>query len=82
MGERLKVGVVGVGSLGQWHARIYSELETAELVGVYDVDPDRAAEIANRGQDCLEKENRIRAEITEGKSTLAQVQNLLRWEKV
>ena len=50
--------------------------------GVLVVPKDRAAEIANRGQDCLEKENRIRAEITEGKSTLAQVANLLRWEKV
>jgi len=50
--------------------------------GVLVVPKERAAEIANRGQDCLEKENRIRAEITEGKSTLAQVQNLLRWEKV
>jgi len=50
--------------------------------GVLIIARDRAAEIANRGQDCLEKENRIRAEITEGKSTLAQVQNLLRWEKV
>jgi len=50
--------------------------------GVLVVPKDRAVEIANRGQDCLEKENRVRAEITEGRSTLAQVQNLLRWEKV
>jgi len=49
--------------------------------GVLVVPKERAAEIANRGQDCLEKENRIRSEITEGQSTLAQVQNLLRWEK-
>ncbi len=50
--------------------------------GVLVVPKERAAEIANRGQDCLEKENRIRSEITDGKSTLAQVANLLRWEKV
>jgi 3-hexulose-6-phosphate synthase / 6-phospho-3-hexuloisomerase len=50
--------------------------------GVLVVPKDRAAEIANRGQDCLEKENRIRAEITDGNSTLARVANLLRWEKV
>ena len=49
--------------------------------GVLVVPKDRAVEIANRGQDCFEKENRIRAEITDGKSTLAQVANLLRWEK-
>lgn len=46
MSRRVKVGVVGVGSLGQHHARIYSQLEGAELVGLYDVSPDRAQEIA------------------------------------
>ena len=48
MAEKLKVGVFGVGSLGQWHARIYSELPTAHLVGVHDANPDRAREIAER----------------------------------
>lgn len=42
------VGVVGVGSLGQWHARIFSELSETELVGVYDVDTARAREVAER----------------------------------
>ncbi len=44
----VKVGVVGVGSLGQWHARVYSELDATELVGVCDADPERAREIAER----------------------------------
>ena len=48
MTRRLKVGVIGVGSLGQHHARIYSELDCVELVGVYDVNPERAAEIAQK----------------------------------
>ena len=46
MNRRIKVGVVGVGSLGQHHARIYAEMPEAELVGVYDADMDRAAKIA------------------------------------
>ena len=46
MRDRLKVAVFGVGSLGQWHAAKYAAIEDAELVGVYDVDPARAAEIA------------------------------------
>ena len=50
--------------------------------GVLVVPKSRAAEIANRGQDCLERENRIRAEIIGGKTTLTRVANLLRWEKV
>jgi len=41
----------------------------------------RAAEMANRGMDCLEMENRLRQEIISGSSTLGQVQQLLRWEK-
>ncbi|NQU39597.1 MAG: Gfo/Idh/MocA family oxidoreductase [Lentisphaerae bacterium] len=46
MGCRVKVAVFGVGSLGQWHAAKYDAMEEAELVGVFDVDPARAAEIA------------------------------------
>ena len=48
MSKTVKTGVFGVGSLGQWHARIYSELEEVELVGVHDTDPARAEEIAKR----------------------------------
>lgn len=43
---RLACGVVGVGFLGQHHARIYNELDGCELVGVYDVDAARAKEVA------------------------------------
>ena len=45
---KLKCGVAGVGYLGQHHARIYSELDSAELVGIYDNNPDRAQEIAQK----------------------------------
>ena len=48
MSESLRVGVFGVGSLGQWHARIYSELPRAELVGVFDLDPARCRDVAER----------------------------------
>lgn len=42
----LRMGVIGVGYLGQHHARIYSELDDAELVAVADVDSERAKNIA------------------------------------
>ncbi len=48
MTRKIRVGVFGVGSLGQNHARIYSEMPEAELVGVLDVDADRAAQIARK----------------------------------
>ncbi len=44
----LKVGVIGVGHLGKHHARIYSELDDVELVGVADVLAERAESIASQ----------------------------------
>ncbi len=38
----LRVGVIGLGPIGNLHARIYSEDPLAELVGVCDVQKDRA----------------------------------------
>ena len=49
--------------------------------GLVVVPRERAAEIANRALDVLEHENRVREEIRRG-STLGQVQNLERWERV
>ncbi|ELZ31621.1 oxidoreductase [Halogeometricum pallidum JCM 14848] len=43
----IDVGVIGVGSMGQNHARIYSEMWEANLVGVADADVERAGEIAS-----------------------------------
>jgi predicted dehydrogenase len=42
---KIKCGVVGVGSLGQHHARIYSTLPGAELAGIFETSDARAAEI-------------------------------------
>jgi len=44
-GARVRCGVVGVGSLGQHHARIYASLPGAELAGIYEVDGARAQAI-------------------------------------
>ncbi len=44
--HRLRVGVVGVGYLGRFHALIYSRLADVELVGVVDVDAARAQAVA------------------------------------
>jgi predicted dehydrogenase len=42
----IRVAVIGVGHLGKHHARIYSELEGVELLGVVDIQPERVKEIA------------------------------------
>ncbi|MEO8294071.1 MAG: Gfo/Idh/MocA family oxidoreductase [Gemmatimonadota bacterium] len=48
MKARLPVGVIGVGALGSHHARHLGSLPGAELVGVYDISPERATEVAAR----------------------------------
>jgi 3-hexulose-6-phosphate synthase/6-phospho-3-hexuloisomerase len=48
--------------------------------GVVVVPKEEAVEIANRAQDILERENRVREEIKEG-STLSKVLSLKKWEK-
>ena len=46
--SRVRVGVIGVGHLGAVHARVYSQLHSAQLVGVCDLAADRAREIGER----------------------------------
>jgi predicted dehydrogenase len=43
---RLPVGVIGVGALGQHHARHLAGLREVRLVGVCDIDAGRAAKVA------------------------------------
>jgi predicted dehydrogenase len=43
--SKIRCGVVGTGSLGQHHARIYAALEECELVGIVESDDARAAEM-------------------------------------
>jgi len=44
--NKVRVGVIGVGYLGRFHALRWKEIETAELVGVSDLDLERAQEVA------------------------------------
>ena len=44
--SRIKTAVIGVGALGRHHLRWLSQLDESELVGLYDIDEDRAAEYA------------------------------------
>ncbi len=41
-----KIGVIGVGYLGRFHAQKYAAAENCQLVGVYDASADRAQEVA------------------------------------
>ena len=44
--EPLPVGVIGVGNHGSRHAKCYADVRGARLVGVYDILPERGAQIA------------------------------------
>ena len=48
--KQLRVGVIGVGHLGQHHARLYAALSGATLAGVADIDQDRARTVGERHQ--------------------------------
>ena len=52
--EKIKVGVVGVGYFGQFHAGKYAKMDAVDLVGVVDIDPARARTVAKecRTQSC------------------------------
>ncbi|RLI67756.1 MAG: gfo/Idh/MocA family oxidoreductase, partial [Candidatus Gerdarchaeota archaeon] len=44
----LRIGVVGVGHLGKFHAEKYARMEGVELVGIADIVADRAHDVASR----------------------------------
>jgi predicted dehydrogenase len=46
--KKIRVGVVGVGHIGSNHARLYSDVPTAEFTAIYDADPARANSIAKK----------------------------------
>ncbi|MFH1612389.1 MAG: bifunctional hexulose-6-phosphate synthase/ribonuclease regulator, partial [bacterium] len=48
--------------------------------GVIVIPQQKVVEIANRAMDILERENKIKREIQEGK-TLSEIVELLKWEK-
>jgi predicted dehydrogenase len=45
---KISVGVVGVGYLGWFHAQKYAALKKADLIGVVDINPVRAREVADK----------------------------------
>lgn len=50
--SRLRMGVVGVGALGQHHARLLSELESVKLIAVADPHAEQGQRVAD---DCCTK---------------------------
>ncbi len=48
MGRKLRAGVIGVGTFGSLHARMYAELESVDLVAVADIQAERTQLLASQ----------------------------------
>ena len=46
--KKIRVGVIGVGYLGTFHAEKYNNMANVDLVGVVDIDQTRARSAAKR----------------------------------
>ena len=46
--KKLRVGVIGVGYLGKFHAEKYSKMDNVDLIGVVDVNRERAKKVAKK----------------------------------
>ncbi len=46
--QPINAGVIGVGKMGQHHARVYKEIPGVRLTGIADADDDRATQIATK----------------------------------
>ena len=44
--EKVKIGVIGVGHLGRWHVQQLKMIDRADLVGIFDSNPERSRQIA------------------------------------
>jgi predicted dehydrogenase len=62
--REIRVAVVGAGEFGRNHARVYRELATVVLAGVFDQDAERAKQIAQEfGTKAFEEIEELRGEV-------------------
>jgi predicted dehydrogenase len=45
--DKIKIGVIGTGHLGQLHTKMFKQIEACELIGVYDSDQKKAVSVAS-----------------------------------
>ncbi len=56
----LRVGVIGVGTMGRHHIRIVSQTPNVALAGLYEIDPDRARHFCSEyGCDAFDSLDRL-----------------------
>jgi len=63
--EKLKIGVIGAGHLGNFHVKMLKEIPNCELIGIFDQDTIRANEVAAANQvKCFNSIDELLQEIT------------------
>ncbi|MBN1897535.1 MAG: Gfo/Idh/MocA family oxidoreductase [Spirochaetes bacterium] len=45
---KLKIGIIGVGHMGQYHLNIFSNLPEVAIAGIYDTNEERLLDLGNR----------------------------------
>lgn len=45
--NKIKVGVIGTGHLGKLHTKMFKQIGSCELVGIYDANPDQAKAVSD-----------------------------------
>ena len=64
IGNQVRIGVIGVGHLGQHHVKHYKTLDNVELIGVFDIDRERSSEISKKfGVKVFDELNSILEEV-------------------
>ncbi|MBI2429718.1 MAG: Gfo/Idh/MocA family oxidoreductase [Ignavibacteriales bacterium] len=48
MKTKLNIGVIGVGHLGSLHSKMYNEIDSANFVGLFDVNEEKRKEISSK----------------------------------
>ena len=62
--NQVRIGVIGVGHLGQHHVKHYKTLDNVELIGVFDIDRERSSEISKKfGVKVFDELNSILEEV-------------------
>jgi predicted dehydrogenase len=48
MAEKVKIGIVGTGHMGQYHVNVAKQLTMADFIGIYDADSERSKIISEK----------------------------------
>ena len=46
--KKIKVGILGIGRMGQYHLNILRNLSEIQLVGIYDIDKEKMDDLSYR----------------------------------